>query len=57
MIDDKDYIWINFLIEQAEQVGYGNLELEIIVKNGKIKVIKAGKEIKTCNVDVDNKHQ
>lgn len=56
-MEDKDYIWIDFLLKQAEELGFGTLEIELIVKNGKIKVIKSGKEIKTCNVDIDNKKQ
>lgn len=57
MIDEKDYIWIYFLIGQAEQLKYGNLDVEIVVKNGKIKVVKSGKATETCNVDVDSKKQ
>lgn len=51
---DKDYKWINFLMEQAEKLKYGSITVEIVIKDGKIKVIKAGTKTETCNVDIDN---
>lgn len=51
MITDKDYIWIDYILNKAEQIKFGNLKVEITIKNGRIVNLKGIELAENLNID------
>jgi|GEM_PF-3241063 len=48
---DKDYIWIDYILNKAEQLKFGTVKLDITIKNGKVVNLKAIELAENINID------
>lgn len=51
MITDKDYIWIDYILNKAEQIKFGNIKLDMTVKDGKVVNLKGIEVMENVNVN------
>lgn len=51
MIIDKDYIWIDYILKKAEQIKFGNIKLDMTVKDGKVVNLKGIEVMENVNIN------
>lgn len=50
-MDNKDYIWVDYILKKAEQIKFGSIKIDITIKNGKIVNLKGIEITENLNID------